>query len=87
MVEDGSKSIEAEVDNGTLDMGVVLLPVNEGAFESFSFVHEHLNLLVHPTHRLAGGNQANLFELEGETFILFREDFALLDRIIKECVN
>jgi DNA-binding transcriptional LysR family regulator len=87
MVEDGSKKIEAEVGNGTLDMGVVLLPANPLLFDSFSFVHESLRLIVHPSHSLAGREEAALAELAQDSFILFREDFALHDRIIKECVR
>lgn len=85
MVEDGSKSIEAEVGNGSLDMGVVLMPSNPLLFDSFSFVDKSLKLIVHPSHVLAGREEAALVELAQDSFILFREDFALHDRIIKEC--
>jgi DNA-binding transcriptional LysR family regulator len=85
MVEDGSKPIEAEVGVGSLDMGVVLLPVNPAVFDSFSFVDENLKLVVHPSHPLADREKAALVELAHDSFILFREDFALHDRIIEEC--
>jgi DNA-binding transcriptional LysR family regulator len=85
MVEEGSKKIEAEVGNGSLDMGVVLLPANPSLFESFSFVDENLKLIVHPSHPLACREEASMVELADDAFILFREDFALHDRIIAEC--
>lgn len=87
MVEDGSLKIESEVAGGSLDMGVVLLPTNVELFETYTIIKENLRLLVHPTHRLAQRKEAALAELAEETFILFREDFALHDKIITECIG
>ncbi|MFH5187067.1 cidABC operon transcriptional activator CidR [Paenibacillus sp. TAB 01] len=87
MVEDGSIKIESEVAGGNLDMGVVLLPTNEELFETYTIIQENLRLLVHPAHRLADREEVSLAELAEETFILFREDFALHDTIISECVR
>jgi DNA-binding transcriptional LysR family regulator len=87
MVEDGSKKIEAGVGDGTLDMGVVLLPTIEEQFDYFSFVNENLKLVVHPTHPFSERKQVTLSELALEPFISFREDFALHDRIIAECIR
>jgi DNA-binding transcriptional LysR family regulator len=87
MVEDGSKKIEAGVGDGTLDVGVVLLPIAEEQFDYFSFVDKILKLVVHPTHRLAEREQVALSELAQESFISFREDFTLHDRIITECLR
>ncbi|WP_282938476.1 LysR family transcriptional regulator [Paenibacillus sp. RC67] len=85
LFEDGSKKVEAEVGAGELDIGVVLLPTNEELFESFSFVKQQLMLVVHPSHPLAGSQEAALMDLKEESFLLFHEDFALHDRIIAEC--
>lgn len=86
-VEEGSKKLEMKVAEGKLDMGVVLLPVDQERFDSFTVVKEHLKLLVHPEHPLADREQVRLAELAGEPFILFREEFALHDRIISECIR
>ncbi|MFM1651422.1 cidABC operon transcriptional activator CidR [Brevibacillus sp. B_LB10_24] len=87
LVEDGAKKVEADVENGTLDLGVVVLPTKGEIFHHFSFVNEKLRLLVHPSHPLAGRSRVSLPELSGESFILFREDFALHDRILAECIR
>lgn len=87
MVEDGSKKIEKEVAAGHLDMGVVLLPTNESLFETYPIVQEQLKLIVHPLHPFANRDEVSLYELEKEPFILFREDFALHDIILAECVR
>lgn len=85
--EDGAKKVELDVESGLLDIGVTVLPTDDELFHSFSFVQENLMLLVHPTHAFAGRDSVSLSELENELFVLFREDFALHDRIITECVR
>lgn len=85
--EDGAKKVEVDVESGLLDIGVVVLPTDDALFHSFSFVRENLMLLVHPSHRLADRECASLADLAEENFVLFREDFALHDRIITECVK
>nr|WP_204343454.1 LysR family transcriptional regulator [Paenibacillus elgii] len=83
--EDGSVKLAEKVEDGTLDVGVVLLPVDEGVFESYSFVNERLRAVLPPAHPLAGKKEVRLVELQDEAFILFREDFALHERIIEAC--
>ncbi|NUU60161.1 cidABC operon transcriptional activator CidR [Paenibacillus agri] len=85
--EDGAKKVENDVETGLLDIGVIVLPVDQGKFEFFSILEEKLELLVPAGHRLAGQECAKLVELAEEEFILFREDFMLHDRIITECVK
>jgi DNA-binding transcriptional LysR family regulator len=85
--EDGAKKVEKDVESGLLDVGVAVLPTEDDLFHYFSFVRENLMLLVHPSHRLCGHDAVPLAELADENFVLFREDFALHDRIITECVR
>ncbi len=85
--EDGAKKVEDDVETGLLDIGAIVLPVNTAKFHCFTFVEEKLELLVPVGHRLAGADFVALKELEAEEFVLFREDFALHDRIITECVK
>ncbi|MEK3790750.1 LysR family transcriptional regulator [Paenibacillus sp. FSL R7-0204] len=85
--EDGAKKVEDDVESGLLDIGAIVLPVDQARFHSFIFVEERLELLVPAGHRLDGTQQVPLKELAEEEFVLFREDFALHDRIISECVK
>ncbi|GIN41684.1 LysR family transcriptional regulator [Bacillus obstructivus] len=87
LVEDGAKKIERDVGNGTLDLGAVVLPINEDQFHTFSFVNEKLMVVTHPSHPLSKRKQLQLVDLEAEPFILFAKNFALHDRIIMECVR
>jgi DNA-binding transcriptional LysR family regulator len=85
--EDGAKKVEDDVESGLLDIGAIVLPVNRAKFHCFTFVEEKLQLLVPAGHRLDGAQNVPLKELAEEEFVLFREDFALHDRIISECVK
>ena len=85
--EHGAKKVEDDVAAGRLEIGVTLLPVQEEVFQWFSFVKDKLDLVVHPSHRLAGKGSVALAELAAEEFILFQEDFLLHDRIINDCVS
>ncbi|UQZ33943.1 LysR family transcriptional regulator [Paenibacillus sp. PK3_47] len=85
--EDGSKKVEDDVESGLLDIGAIVLPVSTDKFHCFTFVEERLELLVPASHRLAVAESVVLKELEEEEFVLFREDFALHDRIITECIK
>lgn len=87
LVEVGAKKVETEVGNGSLDMGVVVLPTNEDVFHSIQFVEERLKLIVHPSHPLAERKVVTLSELAQEAFVYFHEDFTLHDRILEECLH
>ena len=42
-------------------------------------------LIVHQNHPLANHSFVKMAELEKETFVIYRKDFTLYDRIIEEC--
>ncbi|WP_411344155.1 cidABC operon transcriptional activator CidR [Paenibacillus sp. WLX1005] len=87
LFEDGGKKVESDVVNGSLDIGMTVLPVAENVLEHFSFREEKLNLLVPTTHRLVGRKQVEMKELAEDSFIIFREDFTLHGRIIDSCIK
>ena len=79
--------LRSDVAAGRLEIGVTLLPAPEEVCQWFSFVKDKLELVLHPSHRLAGKGAVALAELAAEEFILFQEDFLLHDRIINDCVS
>ncbi|AIQ65983.1 HTH-type transcriptional regulator GltC [compost metagenome] len=87
LYEDGAKKVENDVENGILDIGMAVLPVDETKFHVFTFAEERLELLVPAGHRLEGRKSVSLAELKEEEFVLFQEDFALHDRVIDACVK
>ena len=87
LIEHGANKVEQEVSDGLLDLGVVVLPMDEGEFDIVSFISEQLMLFVHAAHPLAENEKVEMKDLEEESFILFSEGYALHDRIIQECAN
>ncbi len=86
LVEVGSKAVEEMVEDGSLDIGVVVLPVkNKVNFSMFAFVKDPIWLIVHPEHRLAGRDVVSITDLEEEPIVMFRKDFALHDHIVEKC--
>jgi DNA-binding transcriptional LysR family regulator len=85
--EDDSKKVKQEIRDGILDLGVVMLPVDEKEFDVVPFVSDELSLFVHHSHPLAEREKVEMKELQNETFILFKEEFAIHEIIIQECVR
>ncbi|MDQ7097114.1 LysR family transcriptional regulator [Desulfosporosinus sp. PR] len=87
ILENGAREVEHCIAEGDIDLGIVVLPVSEAAFECLPVVEEHLKLVVHPTHRLASCKEIHLEELKDETFIFYPQDFALYYHIKEACLK
>lgn len=86
LYEYGTKRIEAAIHEGLLDIGIICRPPLEPeVFDSFSFSHDWLRVVVHPDHPLAESDQISLTSLSQEPFILSSNDFSLHDEIILRC--
>lgn len=85
LLEVGSNQVEIEIDDGSLDLGVVALPVSKNDFEAFHFVNECLAVVLPAVHTLAGRQSLTLSELSEETFVLYKDDFSLYDHILLQC--
>ncbi|GGD64315.1 LysR family transcriptional regulator [Paenibacillus nasutitermitis] len=87
IVEEGGKRIEQLLLEGEIDLGVVVLPVDEVVFEVVPIVKRHLNLVVPLEHPLSNRRKVRLAELKEEPFILFRQEFNLHDRVKEACIG
>lgn len=87
LMEEGGKLIEQLLLGGNIDLGIVVLPVDEQLFEAAPIVERKLQLVVGANHPLARKNAVRLKDLRDEPFILFREGFALHDRVRDACVR
>lgn len=87
IVEEGGKRVERDVLEGTLDLGVVVLPVDESEFELVPLVKRELHLVVQTGHRLSGRKKVHLSELKEEEFIMFQKGFSLYDRVREACIR
>lgn len=85
LVEHGAKRIEYLVEDGQVDLGIIVLPVNERKFTVAPFIKEDFMFFAHPDHPLAKKPIIELKELEHENFILFNREFSLHNLIIEQC--
>jgi DNA-binding transcriptional LysR family regulator len=85
MNEEGSKKVEQLVMDGSIDLGVVILPVEESCFGIMPFTRQKCSLVLHKSHPLSGQTSVSLRDLESEPFILFAKGFAVRQHVIDAC--
>lgn len=86
LYENGSKKIEAAIQDGTLDVGFICRqPGSPKIFEAFTFSHDPLQVIVHPRHRFAQRSEVSFADLSAESFIISSRDFSLHDEIVRQC--
>ncbi|MCL1697988.1 MULTISPECIES: LysR family transcriptional regulator [unclassified Lysinibacillus] len=85
LVERGAKMIGTLVENGDVDMGIVVIPTDERKFSVQSFVEDQFFVFINESHPLAQQERILLQDLKNETFIIFTEEFTLHDYVIKSC--
>ena len=87
LLEVGSKKVEEGVEDGSLDVGVAVLPVKDNAFEMFEFVKNPLMLIVSRQHPLAAQERVRIAQLKEESFVLYHRDFGLYRLIYDACLQ
>ncbi|MEN1762005.1 LysR family transcriptional regulator [Anoxynatronum sibiricum] len=87
LMEVGTKSIEHGVIDGTLDVGVICsLPAADDKFDRFLLMSDPILLVMHRDHPLGKEKRNVSFrELTKESFVIYRRDFSLHDRILSQC--
>ena len=83
--ERGAKLIGQLVDEGTVNLGFVVLPTNDKLFDVRPFIEDEFVLFIHKDHPLAQKEVVSIKELKNEFFILFSEEFTLHDLVIQAC--
>ncbi|MDG0812687.1 LysR family transcriptional regulator [Cohnella rhizosphaerae] len=73
LVEEGGKIVERLLIESKLDVGIVVLPVDEKQFESLTLTERRLSLVLKADHPLASNDSVRLSELRGESFIMFKK--------------
>lgn len=87
LIEEGTHKVIRLVDEGEIDCGIVMLPVDETKFDVFQLTEDKLMLYLQKSHPLAQRSEIALTDIKNEPTILFTEDFTMHDRIIQECNN
>ncbi len=76
---------EKLVESGELDIGFVVLPIQNANLNTVSIYKDEFVLCVSSNHTLAGLKEVSLDQLKDENFILFPKVFALHDFIVNKC--
>lgn len=88
LTEVGTKQIKQEVEEGSVDIGLICnLPNQSDSFEIINLLIDPLMLIVQRENPIASKKIAYFSDLENESFILYRKDFSLHDRIMEECLK
>ncbi|WAH36182.1 LysR family transcriptional regulator [Alicyclobacillus dauci] len=87
LVEEGGKMVESSLLTGSIDVGVVVLPVEDDMFKVVPLVERELKLVVHVSHRFSQADEVPLGALQGESFIIFRKGFSLYHHIREACIR
>lgn len=85
LIEVGSKQIERDIEEGSLDIGVISLPIRDKNISILPFVTEPMHLIVRKDHPLADRCVISYQDLEKESFVMFRQDFSIRDPLIDRC--
>lgn len=86
LVEVGSRKVEQRIHEGSLDVGIVVLPTRAKVeLETVPFLKDPLMLIVDSSHHLAAKSVIDIRDLHEESFVLYRDDFALHDHILDKC--
>jgi DNA-binding transcriptional LysR family regulator len=85
LIELGAKRIEHLVDQGEVDVGIIVLPTDKTKFNTLPFIKEEFMLYTYKEHVLAEKKAVKLQQLTEENFILFNREFALHELIINQC--
>jgi DNA-binding transcriptional LysR family regulator len=73
------------VQQGTVDFGIMALPVNIPRLQSLSLLHDEFVLMVPHNHRLVGHRVVRLAELATERFVLYPKGAGGRDLFIEAC--
>ncbi|MDB5990659.1 MAG: LysR family transcriptional regulator [Herbaspirillum sp.] len=85
LFERGSKAIEAALNDGELELGVVLQPADPAVFELLPVTNQPLWLIAQRGSRWDKVSEVTLADLADEAFIFYGEGYALNDVMLDAC--
>ena len=86
LVEAGANVLQRMVDENSIDIGVVILPVIDSELYYIEPIISSENvLIVHKDHELSMRSKVNFKELKKESFLLLDSSYMLHDHIISCC--
>lgn len=83
--EAGSRDLVRELDQGTLDIALVIQPVRQRSLVTVPLLREELVLAVTKDHALADRDAVPLSELRTQPLVMFREGYDLRETTLAAC--
>jgi DNA-binding transcriptional LysR family regulator len=83
--EAGSRDLVAELEQGALDVAVVILPLRHDTLETVPLLREELVIAARPDHPLAARRTVPLAELKGVPLVMFRDGYDLRASTVAAC--
>ncbi|MFF2482499.1 LysR family transcriptional regulator [Paenibacillus sp. NPDC058071] len=86
LIENGSRVVEAQIEEGELDVGFILTPEQpDRTFAGYEVAEDRMMAVIAADHRLANHETIELGELAEEPMIMFKEDFRLRHLVQDAC--
>lgn len=85
ILEEGSNNIKDKIEDETIELGVVILPVESNNLVTTPVTDGEVMLVISKKHKLSNRRSINIEELKDEKFITFNEHFMMYDKIIDAC--
>jgi len=85
--EGGSQDLVLRLEEGGLDLAIVILPVDRPRVATSALMEEELVLAVDPKHPLAGRNTIRVAELEGVALVMFKDGYDLREATLGACAR
>ncbi|CAM3960154.1 LysR family transcriptional regulator [Mesobacillus zeae] len=83
IAEYGGARVVKSVEEGEMELGVAVLPLDDKQFRIYPILEEEMQLVVHEDHPLGKKQSIDMSDLADEEFIFYNEEFALY-KILRE---
>jgi DNA-binding transcriptional LysR family regulator len=83
--EAGSRDLMERLEQGQLDVALLILPVKQAWVHTTALLDEELVLAVHPTHALAARESVRLSDLRDLPLVMFRDGYDLREVTLAAC--
>lgn len=83
--EEGSINVHHSIEEGELDLGLIILPKEARNLETIEILKNNIVLCVSKDHELSKKEKVHFTELKNENFILLKEDSFHRQAIMQKC--
>ena len=83
--EAGSRDLVAELEQGALDVALVILPLRHEVLETTPLLREELVVAMRPDHPLAARRQITIADLRTVPLVMFRDGYDLRSVTVAAC--